>query len=136
VQKEVAENVIAKPGRLNLLAISVQLYGECEILQKVPARDFYPAPKVDSAVLQIKLHDKPRYEIGDEKKFFKILRACFTGKRKQIHNTLHNNLKLEKQVVESILKKTKIPATARPQELSIEEWIKLTKEIQDNNLTK
>lgn len=129
VQKEVAENVIAKPGQLNLLAISVQLYGEAKILEKVPARDFFPAPKVDSAVLQIKILQKPKYEVGDEKKFFKILRACFAGKRKQIHNTLKNNLGLEKDLVAKILEECKVSQQARPQELSIEQWLLLVKKI-------
>jgi 16S rRNA (adenine1518-N6/adenine1519-N6)-dimethyltransferase len=129
VQKEVAENVIAKPGQLNLLAISVQLYGEAKILMKVPARDFHPSPKVDSAVLQIKILEKPKYEVGDQKMFFKILKACFTGKRKQIHNTLHNNLHLEKSFIENILCELKISTTARPQELTIEQWLGLVKKI-------
>jgi 16S rRNA (adenine1518-N6/adenine1519-N6)-dimethyltransferase len=129
VQKEVARNVIAKPGQLNLLAISVQLFGQAKILMDVPARDFYPAPKVDSAVLQIILDDDPRYDIRDEKFFFKVLRACFAGKRKQIHNTLVNNLLLEKDAALKVLSAAKIPPQARPQELAIEQWLALVKEI-------
>ncbi len=125
IQKEVAHNVSAKPGNLNLLAISVQLYGEVRILETVKARDFYPAPKVDSAIIQIALHDKPKYKLADEKKFFRIIRACFAGKRKQIHNTLMNNLKLEKGAVTAILEKAGIESKARPQELSIDQWILL-----------
>jgi 16S rRNA (adenine1518-N6/adenine1519-N6)-dimethyltransferase len=128
-QKEVARNIIAKAGELSVLAISVQLYGEPKIIQIVQAKSFYPAPKVDSAVLQIKIFDKPKYEVADEKKFFKILKACFTGKRKQIHNTLKNNLMLSKEDVDRILSDTKINPAARPQELSIEDWIKLVNKI-------
>ena len=129
-QKEVAQNLVARPGDLGLLAISVQLYGEPKIVQTVLAKSFYPAPKVDSAVVKIDLFKKPKYDIGDEKKFFKILKACFTGKRKQIHNTLVNNLKLEKAQVLKILAEIKIAPSSRPQELSIEQWVELSNKIQ------
>jgi 16S rRNA (adenine1518-N6/adenine1519-N6)-dimethyltransferase len=128
-QKEVARNVTAGVGGLSMLAISVQLYGEPSLVKIVPAKSFYPAPKVDSAVLQIKLFDKPKYDIGDEKKFFGVLRACFSGKRKQIHNTLKNNLKLSKEQVDAALSSAKINPAARPQELSIEQWISLVNKI-------
>jgi len=128
-QKEVAERITARPGDMNLLAISVQLFGKPKLIQKVPAKCFYPAPKVDSAILQIELFKKPKYEIGDEKKFFRILRACFSGKRKQLHNTLTNNLKLDKQKALAILQELGIDAKTRPQELTIEEWVKLNDKI-------
>lgn len=128
-QKEVAEGIVAKAGDLSVLAISVQLYGEPKIIRTVLAKSFYPAPKVDSAVLQIKLFKKSKYKIEDEKKFFRIVKACFSGKRKQIHNTLASNLHLEKNLVEQILKDVKISPSARPQELSIEQWMKLAEKI-------
>ncbi len=130
-QKEVAQNITAGPGKLSVLAISVQLYGEPKLLLKVPAKSFYPAPKVDSAVLEIKLFGKPKYKIH-EADFFKIVKACFAGKRKQLHNTLVNNLKLPAADVEKILEQLKINSAARPQELSIEQWVELAGKI---NLT-
>ena len=125
-QKEVARNLSAQPGSLSILAISVQLYGEPKLMQVVPAKSFYPAPKVDSAIIQIKLFNEPRYAIPDEKKFFSIVKACFSGKRKQIHNTLKNNLHLDEETVKKILTEANINPVARPQELSIEEWISLS----------
>ncbi len=129
VQKEVARNIAAKPGQLNLLAISVQLYGEPRLVQTVPARSFYPAPKVDSAIIHIDLSGGPRYQIPDEKKLFRVLRACFSGKRKQIHNTLVNNLHLEKSAVSTLLQKAKVDPQARPQQLTIDQWLLLTEQI-------
>jgi 16S rRNA (adenine1518-N6/adenine1519-N6)-dimethyltransferase len=129
VQKEVARNLSAQAGDLSVLAISVQLYGEPKIVHTVLAKSFYPAPKVDSAVIKIDLFKKPKYILRDEKRFFKILKACFSGKRKQIHNTLVNNLHLEKDKVLEILSLLKIKPEARPQELSIEKWIELVNAI-------
>jgi len=131
VQKEVAQNITAQPGQLNLLAISVQLYGEPHLVQTVPAKSFFPAPKVDSAIVHIDLSKGPRYTISDEKKLFRVLRACFSGKRKQIHNTLVNNLRLEKSTVTALLQKVNIDPQARPQQLAIEQWLELTRVIPD-----
>lgn len=128
-QKEVAQNVVAKAGSLSVLAISVQLYGEPKIIQIVPARSFYPSPKVDSAVLQIKLFEKPKFKIENEKEFFRVVKGCFAGKRKQIHNTLKNNLRLAPEQVEKILAEAKINPAARPQELEIGKWVELVSVI-------
>lgn len=129
MQKEVAQNIVAKPGNLNLLAISTQLYANAKLVTVVPAHKFYPAPKVDSAVVHIQMHAKPKYKIDDEQKLFRILRACFAGKRKQLHNTLTNNLKLDKIQIEKVLQEIDIDKTARPQQLTIEQWLKLTKKL-------
>jgi 16S rRNA (adenine1518-N6/adenine1519-N6)-dimethyltransferase len=126
MQKEVAYNIAAEPGSLNLLAISAQLHADVRVVKVVPAHKFYPAPKVDSAVVHITLRKKPKYTVKDEAKLFRILRACFSGKRKLLHNTLTNNLQLDKQVVADVLTKLKINATIRPQQLTIEQWIALS----------
>lgn len=129
VQKEVAENIVAGPGKLSILAISVQLYGDPAIVQIVPASRFYPSPKVDSAIVSIAVHGQPKFEMADEKKFFKIVKACFAGKRKQLHNSLQNNLHLSPVQVVTILDQLKINPTVRPQELSIQNWIDLSQLI-------
>ena len=128
-QKEVAQNIVAGPGKLSVLAISVQIFGSPEIIRVVPANSFYPAPKVDSAILKIDLPKKPKFQIEDEKKFFRVVKACFAGKRKQIHNTLMNNLKLDEDQVADVLAALKINPAARPQEFTIEEWISLTEKL-------
>jgi 16S rRNA (adenine1518-N6/adenine1519-N6)-dimethyltransferase len=129
LQKEVAQSITAQAGDLSILAISVQIFGVPEIVGVVPASSFYPAPKVDSAILSIKLFGKPKFSIADEKKFFSVIKACFAGKRKQIHNTLQNNLRMDKQRVAEILADLKINPLSRPQELTIEDWIKLVHQI-------
>lgn len=130
MQKEVAYNIASKPGDLNLLAISVQLYADPKVVAVVPSHKFYPAPKVDSAVLHIALRKKPKYKVKDEAKLFRVLRACFSGKRKQLHNTLTNNLQLDKQLVADTLQKLKIDPTIRPQQLTIDQWIELSDTLQ------
>ncbi len=129
-QKEVAQNIIAVPGNLSVLGISVQLYGEPKIVSIVPAKSFYPAPKVDSAILQIKnITKNPFIDQTEEKKFFRIVKGCFAGKRKQLHNTLTNNLRIEKEKVEQVLNEIGINMSARPQELDISSWMELVKKL-------
>jgi len=135
VQKEVAQNLTARPGKLNLAGVALQLKAETKFVEEVPARDFYPAPKVDSAIVHALIYHPQKYKV-DEKLFFKILHAAFLGKRKQIHNTLKNNLSLTSEFVEKILHESKIDFNARPQQLSIEDWIRLYDKIKNSSQKK
>lgn len=128
-QKEVAQNIVAKAGELSVLAISVQLYGNPKIIQNIKASSFFPVPKVDSTILHIELDQEPRFQIQNEKKFFQVVKACFAGKRKQIHNTLVHNLGLEKNHVLQVLNELQIHPATRPQELGIKKWIELSEKI-------
>ncbi len=122
VQKEVAEEIVARPGRMSLLSISVQLYGEPTIIDYVPARCFYPAPEVDSAILRVALYPQPAVEIADKESFFALVRAGFSAARKQIGNSLAQGLGLPKADVLSLLEKAGIVPQRRAETLSLEEW--------------
>ncbi len=92
VQKEVAKAIVAEPGQMSLLSISVQFYGKPAIVSYVPASCFYPAPKVDSAILKIGLYPQPAVAVADRKGFFALVRAGFSASRKQIVNSLAQGL--------------------------------------------
>ncbi len=124
VQKEVAERICAKPGKLSVLALSVQIYGKPEIINYVDKSSFYPKPKVDSAILKIK-NIKKEFSDGYYKKLFKIIKIGFSSKRKKLINNLSVGLHVDKKESESILQKAEINLNARAQELSLEEWKKL-----------
>jgi 16S rRNA (adenine1518-N6/adenine1519-N6)-dimethyltransferase len=124
VQKEVGERIAAAAGELSILGISVQLYSDPEIIATVPKDCFWPRPNVDSCIIRLKIKNKYP-EIKNEKLFFRILKMTFSGKRKQIHNTLAGGLHLNKEQVTELLKSAGIKETERPQDLSIQEWIKL-----------
>lgn len=127
VQKEVAENIIARPPHMNLLGVSVQLYGKPSITQSVPASAFYPQPKVDSAIVKIEVFKKIQFEVENIEKFFKIVKSGFGNKRKQLHNALSRGLNLSIQEVIDIMKNTGIDSKRRAQTISIDEWITLYK---------
>jgi 16S rRNA (adenine1518-N6/adenine1519-N6)-dimethyltransferase len=125
VQKEVAEAIVAEPGRMSLLSISVQFYGEPEIVSHVPARCFYPSPEVDSAILRINVYPRPVIDVKDTDGFFKLVRAGFTAPRKQLANSLAQGLKLPKAEVLPLLEEAGIMYKRRAETLSLEEWQRL-----------
>jgi len=125
IQKEVAQRIMAKPPHMNLLALSVQAYGTPEIIKTVPANCFYPKPKVDSAIIKISdISDKffKKHKIGD-RKFFEIIRKSFGQKRKMLLRSLASYIARPK--LEKILVGLGLKTTARPEELTLEQWTTL-----------
>ncbi len=125
VQKEVAEAIAAGPGKRSMLSISVQFYGQPEIVSYVPARSFYPAPEVDSALLRIDVLPQPAVAVTDESGFFELVKAGFTAPRKQIANSLAQGLVLPKTEVQILLEKADILPQRRAETLTLEEWAQL-----------
>ncbi len=125
VQKEVADRIVAKPGDMSLLSVSVQYFGEPKIITKVPAGNFWPAPKVDSAVVHIDVSDRA----GDHEAFFRIVRAGFANKRKQVWSNLAKGLHLDKDKVKSTLNKVTGNEKIRAQEISVDQWISITSKL-------
>jgi 16S rRNA (adenine1518-N6/adenine1519-N6)-dimethyltransferase len=124
VQQEVAEAIAAQPGDMSLLSVSVQFYGRPEIVRRVSAQSFYPAPEVDSALLRIELYPEPTVAV-DEGGFFELVRAGFSAPRKQIGNSLSQGLGLPKDGVLPLLEKAEIDWQRRAETLTLEEWARL-----------
>ena len=125
VQKEVAEVIVARPGQMSVLSISVQFYGEPRIISNVPACCFYPAPEVDSAILRIDVYPQPVVAVDDIDSFFELVRAGFTASRKQIGNSLAQGLEKPKAEVLPILAEANIAPQRRAETLTLEEWARL-----------
>ena len=125
LQKEVAEVIVAEPGKMSLLSVSVQFYGKPEIISYVPAESFYPAPEVDSAILRIDVYLRPPIAVDDIDDFFGLVRAGFCAPRKQLVNTLAQGLGLSKPEALSLLDRADIIYKRRAETLSIEEWQRL-----------
>jgi 16S rRNA (adenine1518-N6/adenine1519-N6)-dimethyltransferase len=128
LQKEVAERIVAKDGKESLLSISVKAFSIPEYIKTVGKGSFSPQPKVDSAIISIQDINRKRFTeaaLSDSKKlenkFFEILRAGFAHKRK----LLMKNLGVSKPVFDTC----KIPEKARAEDLKVEDWICLTKNI-------
>jgi len=131
VQKEVAERIVAKPGDMSLLSISVQFYAEAEIVDLVKAESFFPVPKVDSAI--IKLTAKSQKLAADEKSYFRLVKFGFAARRKTLENNLAAGLHIEKSIAADIIRKTGLDAKIRAEDLSVANWLSLYKVIKEGN---
>ncbi len=130
VQYEVAQRIVAVPGDLSLLGVSIQFYGKPKIIAHVPARAFYPAPKVDSAILRIDLRDEVPLRRAQRDSFFRLVQAGFSERRKQLHNSLAHGLHRKNVEVQALLMGANIEPSRRAETLSIEEWLRLWHEME------
>jgi 16S rRNA (adenine1518-N6/adenine1519-N6)-dimethyltransferase len=127
VQREVAERLVAPPGELSVLGVAVQFYSEPRILFDVPPTVFIPPPTVLSSV--VRLDVRPELPLPDDQHatFFKIVRAGFSQKRKQVANSIAARLGLSKTEVEAWLRRAGVDPDRRAQTLSVDEWVAMTK---------
>ena len=129
IQKEVAQRIVARDGKMSLLSLSVFVFGEPEIAGTIPAGSFFPAPDVDSAVLRIQLHTEPLIPSAKLDQFFKLAHAGFGQKRKTLRNSLSAGLNLPTGEVEKWLVKTNIEPSRRAETLTIAEWARLVEDF-------
>ena len=125
VQREVADRIVAGPGKMSLLAVSVQFYGQPRIVARIPAGAFYPPPQVDSAVVRIDIGEHPPVVLEEgigEATFFRVVRAGFSQKRKTLRNSLSASLGLSPAIVEEALKQARVDSRRRAETLSLDEW--------------
>jgi len=131
VQKEVAERLCALPGNSDFGAITltINFYTNTEYMFTVPAEDFLPSPKVDSAVVRMEVI-KNKIEVVDKKLLFKIIKAAFLMKRKTLLNSLGNSkiLGIDKNALEKILMNLDISLNSRAENLGIEDYKRITEE--------
>ncbi|MBU1954135.1 16S rRNA (adenine(1518)-N(6)/adenine(1519)-N(6))-dimethyltransferase, partial [Patescibacteria group bacterium] len=123
VQKEVAQKICAGENDQSILSLNVQIFGKPEIIATVGPANFFPAPKVDSAILKIEVYEKPL--ITNLKLFSQISRIAFAQRRKTLGNTIKNFTRANREETEKLLKSINIDPSRRPQTLSIAEWEKL-----------
>ena len=123
VQKEVAQRIVAKSPKANFLSNFVQFLAEPKIIAIVKKENFFPKPKVDSAI--IKLVPKENVDFIFLKKFFIILKAGFSHPRKTILNNFSEYFKIDKEEIKNLLKKTGISENKRAENLKKEEWFLL-----------
>ncbi len=127
VQREVAERMVAQPPNMSLLALGVQFYCTGRIVARVPAGAFYPAPKVDSAV--VRLDRRPAVIANDvgAAQFFEVARAGFSQPRKQLRNSLASGLQVAPADIEKWLARVGVDPKRRAETLTLAEWAALAR---------
>lgn len=132
VQYEVAQRIVAtekSPSKqYGLLTILSQFWADCEIIKKVGRKCFYPAPKVDSALVQLTVRQEPKLKLSDYKHFRKTIKASFAQRRKNVKNCLLSG-GFSKENVQKTLEKMNISENTRGETISIEDFGKLSEEL-------
>jgi 16S rRNA (adenine1518-N6/adenine1519-N6)-dimethyltransferase len=131
VQREVAERIVARPGQMSLLAVSVQFYGRPQILFRIKPGSFYPSPGVESAVVRVDLYDAPPVDVESADAFFRVVKAGFSQRRKQLRNALAAGLRLPPKEVAARLEQVSLSPKQRAQELGLEEWGRIARTLGD-----
>ncbi len=131
LQKEVVERIIALPGKMSILAVSVQYLAQAELVAYVSRADFWPSPQVDSAIIKIDCQQSmyPQLSIEQEKKFWQLVKIGFSAKRKMLKNNLASGYQLSHTNIENRLKKVGLNIKSRAQDLSVADWQKLLGEF-------
>lgn len=126
VQKEVADRMVAKPGKKDYgsLSVAVQYYTSPEIVVAVPPQSFLPAPAVDSVVICCTVRETPPVEVVNEKMFFRVVKGAFSQRRKTLQNAL-KTMGIPVEVVQTALIEAGIDGTRRGETLTLEEFAKI-----------
>lgn len=128
IQEEVAERAGVKQGEMNLLAAATQIWAEPKILFTLSPEDFDPPPQVHSAVLRLTTN-KIQLEPGESEKYYKLIHIIFKQPRKTLYNNLRDGLDMPVEILKSAIEDLKIVPKARPQDLSIDQILTLSKKI-------
>lgn len=135
IQKEVADRICAAPGDMSLLALSVQVYGKPRIAARIPAGAFFPAPKVDSAVLCLDVYPEPQIKKELIETFFKLIKAGFSQKRKTLRNSLSSGLHISPAEAANLLTQADVDPMRRAETLSIPEWQRLCETMKGSSIS-
>ena len=131
VQLEVAERIAAPPGQMSYLSVFVQNVMEADVVRRVPARAFEPAPNVDSAILRLRRRAQPPLPVGERREiFYRVVQAAFRQRRKQVHNGLARELPIPRESVTGALEACRVSPDRRPQTLAVDEWACLASQLE------
>ena len=128
VQKEAADRLCAEVGSRDggAVTVAVSYYAESEKLFFVPRDSFLPPPKVNSEVIRLTVREAPAVSVFDEAKFFKLVKAAFSQRRKTAENSISSGLGIKKDVVAVALEKAGLERTVRAEKLTMEDFARLT----------
>ena len=131
VQKEAAERLCATVGtrKCGAVTVAVNFYSTAKELFDVSRDSFMPAPNVDSAVIRFDVLDEPPIEVADKVKFFRVVKAAFSQRRKTAANSISSGLSLQKEAVIAALTKAEINLNARAEELTMEDFSVITNSL-------
>lgn len=124
VQKEAAQRICAQPGsrEVGAVSIAVRYYCEPQVLFQVSRGSFMPAPDVDSTVIRLDIRKEPVVQVDDEAKFFRVVKAAFSQRRKTLSNTLSAGLSISKPQAIELLERAGVASNLRAEQLSMQQF--------------
>lgn len=125
VQREVAQEIVGRPGKASILTIAMHVYATAEMLFAVPPEAFDPPPKVMSSVVRITPRETPLVPARRREAFFTLVTSTFKHSRKQIHNSLTRGTWLPPGGPEEALHLAGVDPTTRPERLDVPDWLRL-----------
>lgn len=133
VQKEVADRMVARPGKKDYgaLSVAVQFFTSPEIVAAVPPKSFIPSPAVDSVVICCDVRERPPVDVRSEKMFFRVVKGAFSQRRKTLSNAL-KTMGLPAETIKAALEKADIDGARRGETLSLDEFASIANRIEDN----
>lgn len=129
MQYEVAERIVAQPGNLSIPGVMVQYYGVPRIVSRLAPAVFWPRPDINSAILRIDTYEQPPVDVSDDDLFFRVVKAGFSQKRKQLKNSLSGGLQIKSKLAKQYLDSAGIDHKRRAETLNLEEWAALTRVV-------
>lgn len=132
IQKEVSRRIASEPNSKDygILSVFSHFYGSPKCLFNVSPNCFYPKPKVTSTVVQIQLHERLHYKV-DRELFALVVRTAFGKRRKTLSNSL-SYLPYSEEIMNLLLEKVEFPLDMRPEQLTVEQFVELTKQIEQS----
>lgn len=128
-QKELAQRIMAQPGGRDYgrLTVMLRYCSDIKRIFSVKASLFFPKPKIDSDILEVRFRDLPKYPADDEDFLFKVIKAAFSKRRKTLKNALSSSeLSIDKETVKNILDSVEIDPSRRAETLTVQEFVKLS----------
>lgn len=122
VQKEVGKRIVAKPPRMNLLAVSVQFYATPKIVAPIPRNSFWPQPEVEGSIIALKLLTPRALRTKDARTFFRVVRAGFSHPRKYLLSNLRKKLGIPREIMDKTCTALSLSPTVRAEEISLSSW--------------
>ena len=128
VQKEAAKRICAEVGtrQCGAVTLAVNYYAKPEILFEVSAGSFMPAPKVDSAVIQLGILTEPPVKADNEELLFRVIKSAFAQRRKTIVNSVSSGLSMPKAQIAEILADAGVSGNARAEQLTLKQFADIT----------
>ncbi len=130
MQEEVAERLVAKPPDMSILSVSTQFFGRPQIVTRLNPGVFWPRPEVNSAVIRMDTYEKPPVDVPDRETFFRVVRAGFGQKRKQLKNSISSGMNLSAEDTNVLFEMAGIDSRRRAETLTLDEWATLARVYQ------